>query len=449
MSWIMERGTHRRRGRWVDGLAAALPLRHCPLLGATPRVRRAGKAAEATQQWTHAVTAKRRAVHHPAGSGSLGLFCLESIRTIQADGRMVSSVGAGKHVEKDPVMRRRLLLFSLAAVSAGAMVAASALPAAAWTVPQRVYAPYFETWTKDSLSGVASHSGARYLTLAFIQAAGKTGSAACTPTWNGDKKQPITAGRYVKEIGKLRQMGGDVIPSFGGYSADQGGTEIADSCKNVLLIAEAYEQVILTYHVTRLDMDVEARSLTNTAGIARRSEAIALVQHWAYDRGIPLQIQFTLGVEPSGMGKQNLNIVKSAVAHGVNVTSVNLMVFDYYLGHEKHQLPMGKLAIESVISAHRELQGVFPWLSSAQIWHMEGMTMLPGIDDYPRKTEVTSLSDTRQMMRFARAHDMNFFSIWALQRDHGSCPGAIDSNSCSGITQSDWAFSHLLESYTG
>jgi hypothetical protein len=44
---------------------------------------------------------------------------------------------------------------------------------------------------------------------------------------------------------------------------------------------------------------------------------------------------------------------------------------------------------------------------------------------------------------------MNFFSIWALQRDHGSCPGAIDSNSCSGITQSDWAFSHLLESYTG
>jgi hypothetical protein len=28
-------------------------------------------------------------------------------------------------------------------------------------------------------------------------------------------------------------MGGDVIPSFGGFSADQAGTEIADSCTSV------------------------------------------------------------------------------------------------------------------------------------------------------------------------------------------------------------------------
>ncbi len=70
-------------------------------------------------------------------------------------------------------------------------------------------------------------------------------------------------------------MGGDVVPSFGGYSADQGGTEIADSCTSVPKIAKAYEKVVTTYGVTRLDMDVEAKSLSNKAGIARRSEAIA------------------------------------------------------------------------------------------------------------------------------------------------------------------------------
>ena len=53
-------------------------------------------------------------------------------------------------------------------------------------------------------------------------------------------------------------MGGDVIPSFGGYSADHGGTEIADSCTNVQAIAADYEQVITTLGVTRLDMDVES-----------------------------------------------------------------------------------------------------------------------------------------------------------------------------------------------
>jgi hypothetical protein len=39
-------------------------------------------------------------------------------------------------------------------------------------------------------------------------------------------------------------------------------------------------------------------------------------------------------------------------------------------------------------------------------------------------------------------------SIWAIERDNGGCPGTIDSNSCSGISQPAWAFSHLLERFT-
>ena len=52
-----------------------------------------------------------------------------------------------------------------------------------------------------------------------------------------------------------RAAGGDVIPSFGGYSADHDGTEIADSCTSISAIAAAYEKVITTYNVTRLDLD--------------------------------------------------------------------------------------------------------------------------------------------------------------------------------------------------
>ncbi len=331
----------------------------------------------------------------------------------------------------------------------GRAATAGRTASAARSLPRRVYAPYFEAWTSDSVATVARQSGARYLTLAFIQAAGKKGAAACTPTWNGNRKQPISAGRYLAQIARVRKLGGDVIPSFGGYSADQGGTEIADACHSVAAIARAYEQVITVYHVTRLDMDVEARSLTNRAGIERRSQAIALAQRWARACGIRLQIQFTIGIEPHGLDKQNLDVVRSAVAAGVRVSSVNLMVFDYYLGHETKPLDMGKLAIEAVSNAHRQLASVFPRLSWARVWHLEGMTLLPGIDDYPKKTEVTSLADAREMMRFARTHGMNFLSIWAIQRDNGGCPGAIDSNRCSGIMQATWAFSHLLEPYSG
>jgi chitinase len=55
-----------------------------------------------------------------------------------------------------------------------------------------------------------------------------------------------------------------------------------------------------TYHVTRLDMDVESSSLTNTTGIVRRNEAIKLVEHWAAARRIRLQIQDTIPVLPTG-----------------------------------------------------------------------------------------------------------------------------------------------------
>jgi hypothetical protein len=39
-------------------------------------------------------------------------------------------------------------------------------------------------------------------------------------------------------------------------------------------------------------------------------------------------------------------------------------------------------------------------LTAAQLYNMEGMTMLPGIDDYPKKTEVTYLPDAQTMLNF-------------------------------------------------
>ena len=340
--------------------------------------------------------------------------------------------------------------YSLAAAAAATVLAggAAASPALASGRPQpaRVYAPYYETYLAPktpSITATSKASGAQYFTLAFLQTARK---GSCTLEWNGSASQPLDY--YTADVAALRHRGGDVIPSFGGYSADQGGTEIADSCHSVARIAKAYEQVVTTYHVSRLDMDVEAKSLTNKAGLARRSAAIAMAQHWAARRGIRLRIQFTIGIEPSGLDQHNLGVVRSAVAHGVRVSSVNLMVFDYYLAKEPKPLHMGRLAIEAVTNAHRQLMAVFPGLGPRRVWHLEGMTLLPGIDDYPKKTEVTYLHDTAAMMAFARARGMNFLSIWAIERDNGRCPGKIDSNTCSGIRQRSWAFSHLLERFT-
>jgi hypothetical protein len=339
------------------------------------------------------------------------------------------------------------------ALGAGAAAAAArsapAAPAAHHgqnLIPRHVYAPYFETWTRNNIAAIARKSGAHYLTLAFLQTPKK---GSCQVAWDGNPRQVVKpGGRYVHQVRELRAMGGDVVPSFGGFSADQGGTEIADSCASVPKIAKAYESVVTTYGVTRLDMDVEARSLSNKAGIARRSEAIALLQKWAARTHRTVQIVFTIGVEPWGLPGNCLNVLKSAAAHGVRFT-VNIMTFDYYIKASQTGIEMGKAAIKALNGTHAQLAQLYPHLSQRRLWSIEGITILPGIDDYPKKTEVTYLPDARAVASFARSHGMPEISIWAIERDNGGCPGTIDSNSCSGIKQSTWAFSHVFDGFTG
>jgi len=332
---------------------------------------------------------------------------------------------------------------ALAAATVLAAVGGSSASAAGTPIPAHVYAPYFETWTTDGITAIAQQSGARYFTLAFLQTLSKS---SCTLAWDGNKAQTVSTGRYLSDIASLRAIGGDVIPSFGGWSADQGGTEIADSCKDVNAIAAAYEQLITTYDMTRLDMDVEGRSLNNTAGIDRRNKAIKIVEDWAAAQGRPLQISYTVPTTPAGLESTGIAILQNAIANGARVDVVNIMTFDYY---DRVTTDMGAAAISAAQGLHSQLASLYPSKTSAQLWAMEGNTLMPGLDDYPRKTEVTYLADAQRVVDFAKANGISTLSIWAIQRDNGGCPGATGSNSCSGIVQNTWDFSHILEPFTG
>ena len=271
--------------------------------------------------------------------------------------------------------------FPLAAATAVTLLLGGPVATAAATytpLPAHVYAPYYETYlapNTPSITAEAQASGARYFSLAFLQA---TSKGSCSIGWNSNSSQPLNY--YNSDIASLRAIGGDVIPTFGGCSADQGGTEIADACTNVSQIAADYEQVITTLGVTRLDMDVEAKSLNNTAGINRRNQALAMVQSWAAANGIPLQIEYTLPVEQYGLDPNGLAVLQNAVANGVTVHTVNIMVFDYYIAGEG-VVNMGQAAINAANNTEAQLQTLYPNDTAAQLYGMEGMTMLPGIDE--------------------------------------------------------------------
>jgi hypothetical protein len=123
---------------------------------------------------------------------------------------------------------------ALALVSGLAPGLAAAAPTA---IPAHVYSPYFEAWTTDTLDGISTASGAHYLTIAFLETPRRP--RARSP---GTGPAPTTSRRpeIPSRTSRTSAATAATSSSSGGWSADQGRTEIGDSCKNVDSIVAAY-----------------------------------------------------------------------------------------------------------------------------------------------------------------------------------------------------------------
>jgi hypothetical protein len=309
-------------------------------------------------------------------------------------------------------------------------------------LPYRVFAPYYEMYDASTdLATLSQQSGARYLSLAFLQTATP---GSCTAYWDGDTSQPIAEASYGSDIAAIQQAGGNVIPSFGGYTADTTDTELADSCTSVPAIAAVYESLITTYNVPRIDLDVEGNSLTNAAGINRRNEAIAMTEAWAAAHHRRIQFSYTLPTFPTGLTSSGLAVLQNAVADGARISTVNLLTFDYYIGTQQDMVADTETAAAAL---YGQLQSLYPQASSRQLWHMIGVTEMPGIDDFG-PDETFSKADANTVLHWARQQGIGMISFWALQRDNGGCPGTKGAGTCSGVAQPDWFFSHVFEHFT-
>jgi hypothetical protein len=309
-------------------------------------------------------------------------------------------------------------------------------------MPYRIFAPYFEAWDTSAggLAAQAQESRNRFLSLAFLQT---PVSAPCVADWNGDPTQPISRTTFGSDIAAIQARGGNVIPSYGGYGADSTGTEIADSCTDVQAIASSYESLVTTYHVSRIDMDVEADSLNDTAGIDRRNQAIALTEAWAAQHRLPIQFSYTIPSTATGLTPAGLAILQDAVADGARIDTVNLMTFDYWYGTPQDMLADTETAGAGLVG---QLQTLYPGVPTWRLWHMVGITEMPGIDDYgPDETFTTA--DAVPLLHWAYQQGIGFLSFWALQRDNGSCPGTTGAGACSGVAQPQWFFSHVFEQF--
>ncbi|MEU1038282.1 chitinase [Streptomyces sp. NPDC005551] len=288
------------------------------------------------------------------------------------------------------------------------------------------YEPYVSATT--AAAGLDTAGSPSTYNLAFVISDGSD----CTPKWNGT--QALGDSAVKSRISALTDTGAAVRVSFGGAS----GKELAATCDSAAELAEAYGAALDAAGATRADFDIEGDELTDSASVALRSEAIALLQK----ERTGLEVSFTLPVMPSGLDADGLALLESANDHAVKVSTVNIMTMNYgssYAGD------MGDYARTSAEAAHDQLADVFG-LPSKAAWQGLALTSMIGVNDVDNET--FTLADAAEVRSFAEKKGVAWVSMWSTFRDRSCEDGdsAADdpATDCSGVKQSSGAFAEAF-----
>lgn len=326
-------------------------------------------------------------------------------------------------------MKRLIIAFILCFCLVLAATAQDDEPESQIVWPEQYYAPYI--YPTYNLALTYEQTGVRYFSLAFIL----NGVTDCQARWQG--AAAIDQIFFVNDLKKLREMGGDIIVSFGGA----GGDELGLTCPDVASLTAEYQRVIDALAITHLDFDIEGDEMDDPDSIDRRSEAIAALQ--AANDG--LVISFTLPVLPTGLTGEGLAVLESAIEHGVIVDVVNIMTMNF--GSSFSSASMGENTIQAAESLFVQLKSLYPDATDEALWHMIGLTPMIGVNNIVE--EVFTLEDAEMVTAFALEHGLRSIGMWAMERDR-TCAGGrqVLMPDCSGIEQDDYGFSSIFNELT-
>jgi hypothetical protein len=151
-------------------------------------------------------------------------------------------------------------------------------------------------------------------------------------------------------------------------------------------------------------------------------------------------------VTPTGLSGPELTLLQDAKANNDHFI-LNIMTFDYYTGQTYNMATTAENAATQTVA---QLKTLYPSDTTTQLYHMLGVTVMEGIDDYGPQETFTE-ADAAPLLNWAKAktHHLDELSMWAIERDNGGCPGTKGAGTCSGISQPTWYFSQHFEPFTG
>ncbi|MDX6417240.1 MAG: chitinase [Trebonia sp.] len=289
-----------------------------------------------------------------------------------------------------------LALAAVTALGSGSLTLATAGPAAAAgsPFPAHYAAPYLQISSSDAgdMAADQAATGLKDYTLAFL-----IPQSGCTPQWEDGGSG---VGAFASQISAIQASGGNVIISFGGES----GGELAQTCTNVSQLTAAYQNVVNTYGVTRLDFDIEGGTLADTAATSLRDQALAALQ--AEDPAV--QVDFTLAVAPQGLptgAGSEYALLQDAQAKGVKVSVVNIMTMDFGAG--SNDLADAESAAQGTAGQLASLYGI----STSAAYAMMGLTPIAGTND---DGTYFSTSNAQSLESFAASNGVAELSFWEV-----------------------------------
>ncbi|CAM5612465.1 hypothetical protein SXANM310S_01942 [Streptomyces xanthochromogenes] len=299
-------------------------------------------------------------------------------------------------------------------------------PSAAGTMAVAPY-EYLGWGDPQKPTDVMAATGVKWFTLAFILSDG-----GCNPKWDGSRA--LTGGSDESAIKSIRGAGGDVVVSVGGWS----GNKLGEKCSSASALAGAYQKVIDAYHLKALDIDIEDTEFSNATVRQRVVSALKIVK--TNNPGIVTYV--TMGTTTSGPDSNGKDLIKKGAAAGLANDGWTIMPFDF----QGHSGSMGSTTVSALEGLKAAVKSAYGYSDDAAYRHI-GVSSMNGKTD--EADETVTAGDFQTILGYAKQHHIARFTFWAVNRDRQCGSGGDAGSSCSGVSQSPYAFTKIVAQYGG
>jgi len=205
-------------------------------------------------------------------------------------------------------------------------------------------------------------------------------------------------------------------------------------CSTVDDLANAYKLALDTVGTNHLDVDVEApinNDLVNSA--------LAQVQKERPD----VTVSYTLMIQGEDYGMTpalGVDVLKSAVANGVRVDTVNAMVMEFGCA----TADFGVCIVNTAGAVLKQMEEIFPDKSDAELKSMLGLTPMIGRNF---NGNTFQLANARTVVDWATQNNIGLLAFWSIERDNGGCSGTV-SPYFSGVDQQRFDFTKIFKEFS-